>query len=165
MTGTVTFHTSSAEETRALAASFGRVARAGDVLLLEGPLGAGKTVFVQGLASGLDVAASVRSPTFVLVTEYAGRVPLVHVDLYRIESGRALDGLGLDEREDDAVLAVEWGERLLERIPDGLHVRIAEGRENGRRLTVVALGERGRAWLAREAERRGAATTRTPSGR
>jgi tRNA threonylcarbamoyladenosine biosynthesis protein TsaE len=153
------FRTASADETRALAAAFGRVAAVGDVLLLEGPLGAGKTVFVQGLAAGLGVAAAVRSPTFVLVTEYAGRVPLVHVDLYRIEHARGLDGLGLEEREDDAVLAVEWGERLLDRIADGVHARFEEEAGGGRRIALTALGERGRAWLSREA------AARAPAGR
>jgi tRNA threonylcarbamoyladenosine biosynthesis protein TsaE len=144
---TTSWTTQSAAETQALAEALGRAARAGDVLLLEGPLGAGKTCFTQGLARGLDVKTPVKSPTFVLVTQHQGRVPLTHVDLYRIEGARSLDDLGLEERGEAAVLAVEWGEKLAPRLADGLVVAIAEAGEGRRRLTVTALGSRGAEWL------------------
>ena len=76
-------------------------------------------------------------------------MPLVHADLYRIEHARALQDLGLEERAESAVLAIEWGERYLDHLDDGVHLTIAELSDGGRRLTVRALGERGRAWLAR----------------
>ena len=139
--------TGSAEETRALAEALGRCARAGDVVLLEGPLGAGKTCFAQGLARGLGVTTPVKSPTFVLVTQHRGRIPLTHADLYRVEGKGSLDDLGLEERADATVLAVEWGEKLEDRVDDGLVVTLAESGPERRRLVAVALGPRGRAWL------------------
>ena len=89
----------------------GAAARAGDVVLLEGPLGAGKTVMVRGLAEGLGSSDEVASPTFVLVRHYAGRLPLVHADLYRLEGPGDADRLGLLDLADDGVLVVEWPER------------------------------------------------------
>ena len=139
--------TASAEETRALAEALGRAARAGDALLLEGPLGAGKTCFVQGLARGLGVATPVRSPTFVLVTQHRGRATLAHVDLYRVEGASSLEDLGLEEYRDDAVLAVEWGEKLEGRFDDAMVVTLAEDGPDRRRVTARARGARGREWL------------------
>lgn len=97
--------------TEALGAALAPVLRAGDVVALCGPLGAGKTRFVAGLARGLAVAARVRSPSFTLVNEYRGRVPLVHLDLYRLERPDA-EELGLEEYAERGALAVEWGEKL-----------------------------------------------------
>ncbi|MGB2940898.1 MAG: tRNA (adenosine(37)-N6)-threonylcarbamoyltransferase complex ATPase subunit type 1 TsaE, partial [Candidatus Dormiibacterota bacterium] len=84
-------------ETLILGEALGRSARPGDVILLAGPLGAGKTVLVQGIAAGLGSVATVGSPTFVLVRQYNGRLPLVHADLYRLEGRKEIDGLGLLE--------------------------------------------------------------------
>jgi tRNA threonylcarbamoyladenosine biosynthesis protein TsaE len=140
--------TNSAAETQALAEALGRAARPGDVLLLEGPLGAGKTCFAQGLARGLGVKTPVKSPTFVLVTQHKGRVPLTHVDLCRIEGANSLDDLGLEERGEASVLAVEWGEKLASQLADGLVVALAEAGNDRRCLTVTALGPRGGEWLA-----------------
>ena len=98
--------------------SFGRALasglRAGDVVLLRGDLGAGKTVLARGIAVGLGVPAEeVRSPTFTLVNPYRGRLPVYHLDLYRIEKAADLDELGLEEiLGGDGVAIVEWGERL-----------------------------------------------------
>lgn len=86
--------------------------RPGDLLLLVGRLGAGKTAFVRGLARGLGSSAHVASPTFQLVRGYPGRVPLAHVDLYRVERPAEIAGLGLDELLDRGAVAVEWGDRL-----------------------------------------------------
>jgi tRNA threonylcarbamoyladenosine biosynthesis protein TsaE len=108
------------EAMRALGAAFGRVAQPGDVFLLEGPFGAGKTTFVQGLASGLDITESVSSPSFVLENQYHGRVPLYHVDLYRLQH---LDPAFLAELEEDlfgdGVAAVEWPEQLPPELREG----------------------------------------------
>ena len=137
----------SAGETRALAEALGRCAAAGDIVLLEGPLGAGKTCFAQGLARGLDVSTPVKSPTFVLVSQHRGRIPLTHVDLYRVCDKGSLDDLGLEEQADATVLAVEWGEKLEGRIEEGLVVALAESGPERRRLVARALGPRGREWL------------------
>jgi tRNA threonylcarbamoyladenosine biosynthesis protein TsaE len=109
----VTLHIATAEEMRALGAALGRVAESGDRFLLEGPFGAGKTTFVQGLAQGLGVQAPVGSPSFVIETQYRGRLMLYHVDLYRLDR---IEPELLQELEEDlygeGVTAVEWAERL-----------------------------------------------------
>jgi tRNA threonylcarbamoyladenosine biosynthesis protein TsaE len=109
----------SADEMRARGEALGRAALPGDRFLLEGPFGAGKTTFVQGLARGLDVATPVSSPTFVIETQYRGRLTLYHVDLYRLER---IEPELLHELEEDlyseGVAAVEWAERL----PDDLRM-------------------------------------------
>jgi tRNA threonylcarbamoyladenosine biosynthesis protein TsaE len=115
----------------------------GDVIALEGPLGAGKTRFVAGLAHGLDVKARVRSPTFTLVNEYHGRIALLHVDLYRLER-REVASLALEERVESAVLIVEWAEKLPGTLLDAaLEVRITPG--NGDTRTLEARGAYARA--------------------
>lgn len=86
--------------------------RAGDVVLLTGELGAGKTTFVRGVAQGTGSSAPVASPTFQLVRIYPGRVQLAHVDLYRVESDTELRDLGLEELAEQGAVVVEWGERL-----------------------------------------------------
>ncbi len=104
--------TSPAAETKAAAERLAPRLRPGDLLLLEGPLGAGKTTFVRGLARGLGSQADVMSPTFQLVRQYTGPLPLAHADLYRLEKATELAELGLDELLDEGVLVVEWGDRL-----------------------------------------------------
>ena len=121
---------------------------AGDVVLLTGPLGAGKTRLVAGLARGIGCKARVRSPSFAIVNQYhGGRLPLLHVDLYRLE-GRAAEDLGLEEQLEDAVLAAEWGERLPGRLTaDALTLTFEIRSENERAIQASAVGERGRALL------------------
>jgi tRNA threonylcarbamoyladenosine biosynthesis protein TsaE len=102
--------------------TIGSQLRGGEFLALCGPLGAGKTHFVKGLALGLGIAASevVVSPTFVLVREYQGRLRLLHADAYRLGSADELVALGLDEQlTPDTVLAVEWADRFASAVPDG----------------------------------------------
>ena len=103
--------TDSVAATVAAGERLGTAARAGDVLLLEGPLGAGKTVLARGIAAGLGAAGPVSSPTFVLVHQHRGRLPLVHADLYRLEARAEIDALGLLELAEDGVLVVEWADR------------------------------------------------------
>jgi tRNA threonylcarbamoyladenosine biosynthesis protein TsaE len=104
--------TASPEETEAAGEELAATLAVGDLVLLVGELGAGKTTFVRGLARGLGVKAAVQSPTFQLVRVYPGRIQLAHVDLYRLEAGSELADLGLDELLDEGVVAVEWGDRL-----------------------------------------------------
>ncbi len=125
-------------ETRALAARLAATLDPGAVVLVSGDLGAGKTVFVRGLAEGLGLDSSeVTSPTFTLVHEYAGgRLPLVHVDLYRLESAD-LDELGLDaELAARGVVAVEWPERLTRQIPGALRVAIGDLGDDRRTIAI-----------------------------
>jgi len=115
------------------------------VLALVGPLGAGKTTFVQGLARGLDVPPDrhVASPTFALVNEHPGRVPLVHADLYRIEDARELAELGLVDAFDRAAVAIEWLDRFPDAAPaDRLEIAIDFAPDDGRRLTLTPTGPR-----------------------
>ncbi len=104
--------TASAAETEAEGERVGGTLRAGDLLLLDGPLGAGKTTFVRGLARGVGSEAHVASPTFQLVRVYPGRIALAHVDLYRLEAPAELRDLGLEELLDEGAVVVEWGDRL-----------------------------------------------------
>jgi tRNA threonylcarbamoyladenosine biosynthesis protein TsaE len=135
-TRSITTH--SEEETADVGRELAATLSAGDVLLLHGDLGAGKTAFVRGLAEGLGIARDeVSSPTFTLIQEYrGGRLTLFHVDLYRIEDPREFDELGLDEIAEDGVLAIEWAERL-PRPPQGaVRVSIAHAGETERRVMV-----------------------------
>ena len=104
--------TTSPAETEEAGRRLGERLRAGDVILLTGELGAGKTTFVRGVARGTSSAAPVASPTFQLVRVYAGRVQLAHVDLYRIENNAELSGLGLEELADQGAVIIEWGDRI-----------------------------------------------------
>ncbi len=104
--------TRSEEETRELGRRISSCLREGDILLIRGELGVGKTRLVQGIAAGLGIDEHITSPTFTLIREYQGRLPLYHVDLYRLED-EDFHSLGLEEYlEDDGVICVEWGEKL-----------------------------------------------------
>ena len=102
----------SASETEDLGRGWGERLQPGDVVLLKGELGAGKTTFVRGAAQGTGSTAPVASPTFQLVRIYPGRVQLAHVDLYRVENSAELADLGLEELATQGAVVVEWGERL-----------------------------------------------------
>ena len=104
--------TNTAAETEAAGEQFGLGLRQGDLLLIEGDLGAGKTTFVRGVARGAGSTAHVASPTFQLVRIYHGRLQLAHVDLYRLEGRDGLSDIGLEELLDGGAVVVEWGERL-----------------------------------------------------
>jgi len=138
----------SPEETREIAAALAAVARSGDVIALFGDLGAGKTEFVKGLARGLGVGTVVNSPSFVLMTEHPGRVPLFHLDLYRLSGAADALGSGLaDERRATGVTVVEWADRAPELLPDHLAVRIEGSGDDPRRLAVEAASGRYRPHL------------------
>lgn len=130
------------EETRAAGRTLGAHARAGDVILLVGALGAGKTCLTQGIVWGLGVDEYARSPTFVLVNQYDGRLVLYHMDLYRLETLAEIADLGLDEYLlGEGVCVVEWAEKGLEVLPrQHLMVRIEYLGERSRRLTFTASG-------------------------
>ncbi|HYW24556.1 MAG TPA: tRNA (adenosine(37)-N6)-threonylcarbamoyltransferase complex ATPase subunit type 1 TsaE [Terriglobales bacterium] len=131
--------TDAPEATEDAAARFARHVRRGDLLLLQGEMGAGKTTFVRGLARGLGVAGDVMSPTFQLVRVYRGQVQLAHVDLYRLSVAADLADLGLDELLDEGAAVVEWGERLRE--PGAVRIVIEVLDERRRRLRIDPPGE------------------------
>ena len=129
---------SSEQETRSIASAFARDLAMGAVLLLSGDLGAGKTAFVRGLAEGLGIdPGEVTSPTFTLVHEYrGGRLPLIHVDLYRLDRAD-LDEIGLDQDlAATGVVAIEWSERLSRSIPGAVSVSIADRGGDQRDITI-----------------------------
>jgi tRNA threonylcarbamoyladenosine biosynthesis protein TsaE len=128
--------TDSEAETIALGRDLGRQLRAGDVVLLDGPLGAGKTAFARGLAEGLGCETdAVASPTFTIVHEYPGPVTLQHVDLYRLTAAET-DDLGLEDLMEGQVLAVEWPDRWRQAPPDAIVVSIEPGGGDRRRVRV-----------------------------
>ena len=137
--------THSAEATQALGRRLGARLEAGDLIMLHGELGSGKTTLTQGIAWGAGVTGYAHSPTFVLVHEYAGRFPLYHVDLYRIDGGSLeVQDLGIDEMLERGACVVEWAERAAEVFPTGhLAVRLVLGdRPDDRTITIEASGER-----------------------
>jgi tRNA threonylcarbamoyladenosine biosynthesis protein TsaE len=129
--------TTTEEETAAAGERLAAALGPGDVVLLYGELGAGKTAFVRGLARGLGASdRDVTSPTFTLVQEYAGRLPLYHVDLYRLEP-KEVEDLGLEELVSaDGVVAIEWAERWHGRPDDAIEVRLEHAGEDQRRIAV-----------------------------
>lgn len=144
----------SPEATRAIAANLAVVAAPGDVLCLWGDLGTGKTVFAKGFGSGLGVRDTISSPSFVLMGEYLGRLPLFHIDLYRLASAtEALDGGLLDDRQGDGVVLIEWPDRLGMALPDDrLDVRIHGGADEPRTIRLSAHGIAHRRYLAAASE-------------
>lgn len=136
--------TRSVEETRALGEQLGRdVLVAGDVVVLSGELGSGKTALAQGVGRGLDVDGPVVSPTFTLVREYEGRVRLCHVDVYRLDRLQEIHDLGIEEQLEESVTLIEWGEVAAAALPaDRLEVRLTAGVSPDERIIeLVLLGE------------------------
>lgn len=131
----------SEDETAAVGQSLARELGPGDVILLSGPLGAGKTAFTRGLAAGLGCEAdAVSSPTFAIVQEYPGRVRLRHVDLYRLKSAE-VDDLALIELAEDSAMAVEWPDRWTSAPADAWRVTFETVDETTRRIIVTAPGK------------------------
>jgi len=122
----LSFMTDSAERTFGLGAELAELLRPGDVVLLVGELGAGKTCLAQGIARGMGVREQVTSPTFTIMREYSGRMPFYHLDAYRLDGPADLYDIGVDEyMEGEGVLVVEWGDRVRDFFPPGyLEVRL-----------------------------------------
>lgn len=119
--------------------------RAGDLIILSGPLGAGKTALTQGIGEGLGVTGRITSPTFVIARVHRGPLPLVHVDAYRLRDAGVLDleDLELDEQLDDAVVVVEWGEGVVEQLSDShLEIHLERHDDDSRTVTVTGIGPR-----------------------
>ncbi len=146
------YTTTGVAQTRALGRRLARLLRAGDVVFLQGPLGAGKTALAQGVGQGLRLATPVNSPTFVLVARHEADPerapngpPLYHADLYRLTEEEQVADLAVDQQAADGVLLVEWPERGLDALP-AEHLLVVlepvEGEPKHRRITIVANGER-----------------------
>jgi tRNA threonylcarbamoyladenosine biosynthesis protein TsaE len=142
-------HSRSPAETKRIGARLGRLLAVGDVLLLQGDLGSGKTTLTQGIGAGLKVAEPVKSSSFVLLNEYHGRLTVYHADLYRLDDPGQVADLALEEVASDGVLVVEWPDRAWQELPpEHLLVRIKEEGAKGRAVTISARGERYEALLA-----------------
>jgi tRNA threonylcarbamoyladenosine biosynthesis protein TsaE len=134
--------THSAEETMAKSGALGKLLQGGEVLLLEGDLGAGKTTFTKGLAKGLEVTRNVNSPTFTIIKEYQGRLPLYHMDVYRLaDSG---EDLGFDDYfESEGVTVVEWAHLIDEFLPkERLEIYIYHHGDDERKMVFTPIGKR-----------------------
>ncbi len=141
--------TKSVDDTRALAAEIAALATPGDLVVLAGDLGTGKTAFAQGFARGLGVDEPVTSPAFILVRTYEGRLPLIHMDVYRLDQMQELVDLGIAELLDDGgVTLVEWGDAVTPALPaDFLEVRLEAGSApDDRQLAIRSVG---RTWPPR----------------
>ena len=150
MTSPTTLTTGSPEETQALGRKLGGVLQVGDLVLLSGPLGAGKTTLTQGIAWGAGVTGYAHSPTFVIVNEYQGRIAVYHLDLYRIEGTLEATDLAIDEMLEQGACVVEWAERAPDAFPtDHLAISLDAGPdEDARVITLTPRGARYDAVLA-----------------
>ncbi|MEE4602386.1 MAG: tRNA (adenosine(37)-N6)-threonylcarbamoyltransferase complex ATPase subunit type 1 TsaE [Desulfobacteraceae bacterium] len=132
------------QETQKLGKTIGQWIKLPLVIGLSGDLGSGKTAFVQGLAEGLEVPDEyyITSPTFTLVNEYPGRFPLIHIDLYRLDGIHDFEDIGLDElMYDQAVIAIEWAEKMSHQLPDDhLAMTFEITNDNGRKISLNAFG-------------------------
>jgi len=140
----------SPEETQQVGRKIGEMARPGDVILLVGNLGAGKTCLTQGIAYGLGITEHTASPSFILVRELYGRLPLYHIDFYRLENLAEIAELGLDEYlYGRGICVAEWADRAAGLLPDEhLRIELTYIDENSRRLVFFPAGERYRALAA-----------------
>ena len=136
--------TDSADATREVGARLAAWLQPGDLLLLSGELGAGKTQLTQGIAQGLGIARAVRSPTFTLIHEYReGRIPLYHLDLYRLSGEGDLASLGMDDYlGGDGVVVIEWPQRATDLPPEALTIHLTATSPTARLLTFVPQGAR-----------------------
>ncbi|MBF8264322.1 MAG: tRNA threonylcarbamoyladenosine biosynthesis protein TsaE [Dehalococcoidia bacterium] len=138
------FISRSPQATQAIGSKLGEIIKPGDVILIIGELGAGKTCFVQGLARGLGVEENISSPSFVLLRQYNGRLPLYHVDLYRLEKLPEIADLGLDDYfYSEGVSVIEWANRALELLPAEhllIELKIVSARQ--RRIALTPEGVR-----------------------
>ena len=131
----------SLEQTQDIAYKIGKWVSNGMILTLEGDLGAGKTTFTKGLAKGLGINRNVNSPTFNIIKEYQGRIPLYHMDVYRLESGG--DDIGLDDYLfGDGVCVIEWASRIEDLLPmERLDIKIFREGENQRCIELTPIGK------------------------
>ena len=135
-------YTAGSEETAQFAENLAKLLQPGDVLTLEGDLGAGKTTFTKGIAKGLEIKRNVNSPTFTIIKEYHGRLPLYHMDVYRLED--SLEDLGFDEYfEGEGITVVEWAHLIEEQLPaERLDVFLYHEGEQRRKMVFIPKGIR-----------------------
>lgn len=142
--GSRLFHSNSPEQSIRIAESLGKTLIPGDLILLSGTLGAGKTTFTRGLARGLDVTERyITSPTFTLVNEYDGRIPFFHIDLYRLGGEDEVSDLGLEEMFSRGAVVIEWAERAGTLLPaERMEIELKVSGEESREIEMKGIGRR-----------------------
>ncbi len=134
----ITFTTNSAEETIALGEKIGSLLKKGDIIAMQGTLAAGKTTITKGIAKALGVKDTITSPTFCLISEYEGKMPLYHMDVYRLDGAEDFTNLGADDMlYGEGVSIIEWSEKIMEELPKKTIVLKIIPNENGSRTITI----------------------------
>ena len=134
----LTFTTSSAEETITLGEKIGRLLKKGDIIAMQGTLAAGKTTITKGIAKALGITDTITSPTFCLISEYYGRMPLYHFDVYRLEGTEDFINLGADDMlYGDGVSIIEWSEKIMDELPARTIILRLTPQEDGSRIIEI----------------------------
>ena len=139
----LTFFTHSADETTALGYKIGKKLKKGDIIAMQGTLAAGKTTITKGIAQALDISEEITSPTFCLISEYYGRMPLYHMDVYRLDSTEDFINLGVDDMlYGDGVCIIEWSEKIMDELPKNtIILRILPQDDNSRKIEIENFNE------------------------
>ena len=134
----ITFFTHSAEETIALGYKIGKKLKKGDIIAMQGTLAAGKTTITKGIAQALEISEEITSPTFCLISEYYGKMPLYHMDVYRLDGTEDFINLGVDDMlYGDGVCIIEWSEKIMEELPKNtIILRISTENDNSRKIEI-----------------------------
>lgn len=134
----ITLKTNTAEETIELGRKIGRLLTKGDVIAMQGTLAAGKTTITKGIAESLGVTDTITSPTFCLISEYSGKMPLYHMDVYRLDSGEDFINLGTDDMiYGEGVSIIEWSEKIMDELPKKTIILKLEPQEDGSRIITI----------------------------
>ena len=139
----LTFFTHSADETTALGYKIGKKLKKGDIIAMQGTLAAGKTTITKGIAQALDISEEITSPTFCLISEYYGKMPLYHMDVYRLDGTEEFINLGVDDMlYGDGVCIIEWSEKIMDELPKNtIILRIFPQDDNSRKIEIENFNE------------------------
>ena len=139
----LTFFTHSADETTALGYKIGKKLKKGDIIAMQGTLAAGKTTITKGIAQALDISEEITSPTFCLISEYYGKMPLYHMDVYRLDGTEDFINLGVDDMlYGDGVCIIEWSEKIMNELPKNtIILRILPQDDNSRKIEIENFNE------------------------
>ena len=139
----LTFFTHSADETTALGYKIGKKLKKGDIIAMQGTLAAGKTTITKGIAQALDISEEITSPTFCLISEYYGKMPLYHMDVYRLDGTEDFINLGVDDMlYGDGVCIIEWSEKIMNELPKNtIILRILTQDDNSRKIEIENFNE------------------------
>ena len=139
----LTFFTHSAEETIALGYKIGKKLKKGDIIAMQGTLAAGKTTITKGIAQALEISEEITSPTFCLISEYSGKMPLYHMDVYRLDGTEDFINLGVDDMlYGDGVCIIEWSQKIMEELPKNtIILRILPQEDGSRKIEIENFNE------------------------